>query len=151
MKFPLAYPKEFFLFSFSIGKKQGTNPHFTRKLSHFCYFFLLLICREESFCDGTAPTCPLSQVKPNKTVCNKEFVCYKGECTGSICLAYGLESCQCTQGKIKVLPIISYIFHEKKGPFPVQTGNKPKISPGNKRECTGSICVTYGLESCQCT
>ena len=55
-------------------------------------------CRDESFCDGTSPYCPLSQVKPNKTVCNKEFVCYKGECTGSICLAYGLESCQCSQG-----------------------------------------------------
>ena len=55
-------------------------------------------CREESFCDGTTPSCPLSEVKPNKTVCNEEFVCYKGECTGSICLAYGLESCQCTQG-----------------------------------------------------
>jgi len=55
-------------------------------------------CREESFCDGTSPNCPLSEVRPNKTVCNKEFVCYKGECTGSICLAYGLESCQCTQG-----------------------------------------------------
>ena len=68
--------------------------------------FLLLICREESFCDGTAPTCPLSQVKPNKTVCNKEFVCYKGECTGSICLAYGLESCQCTQG----MTLIRYIL-----------------------------------------
>ena len=25
-------------------------------------------------------------------------MCYKGECTGSICLAYGMESCQCTQG-----------------------------------------------------
>ena len=41
-------------------------------------------CREESFCDGTSSSCPLSQVKPNKTVCNKEFVCYKGECTGII-------------------------------------------------------------------
>ena len=55
-------------------------------------------CRAESFCDGTAAACPWSQVRPNKTVCNKEFVCYKGECTGSICLAYGLESCQCEQG-----------------------------------------------------
>ncbi|CAB4055708.1 ADAM10 [Lepeophtheirus salmonis] len=55
-------------------------------------------CRAESYCDGTASTCPDSIVKPNKTVCNKEFVCYKGECTGSICLAYGMESCQCKQG-----------------------------------------------------
>lgn len=53
-------------------------------------------CREESYCDGTSASCPLSQVRPNKTVCNKEYVCYKGECTGSICLAYGLESCQCS-------------------------------------------------------
>ena len=57
-------------------------------------------CREESYCDGTTPNCPLSQVKPNKTVCNKEFVCYKGECTGSICLAYGMESCQCSQVRV---------------------------------------------------
>ena len=30
-----------------------------------------------------------------QTICKDEFVCYKGECTGSICLAYGLDSCQC--------------------------------------------------------
>ena len=35
-------------------------------------------CREESFCDGTFSMCPMSELKPNKTVCNKEFVCYKG-------------------------------------------------------------------------
>ena len=35
-------------------------------------------CRDVSFCDGLAPACPLSALKPNKTVCNKEFVCYKG-------------------------------------------------------------------------
>lgn len=52
-------------------------------------------CRDPSFCDGRMPQCPPSKNKPNKTICNKEFVCYMGECTGSICLAYGLESCQC--------------------------------------------------------
>lgn len=52
-------------------------------------------CRDPSFCDGRMPYCPLSINKPNKTICNKESVCYMGECTGSICLAYGLESCQC--------------------------------------------------------
>lgn len=55
-------------------------------------------CRDESFCLGDSPQCPDSVLKPNKTVCNEEFVCYKGECTGSICLAYGMESCQCQQG-----------------------------------------------------
>ncbi|CRK88806.1 CLUMA_CG002530, isoform A [Clunio marinus] len=55
-------------------------------------------CRDPSYCDGRMPHCPPSVNKPNKTICNKEFVCFMGECTGSICLAYGLESCQCIPG-----------------------------------------------------
>ncbi|XP_065333192.1 disintegrin and metalloproteinase domain-containing protein 10 isoform X1 [Cloeon dipterum] len=55
-------------------------------------------CRDASYCDGRGPACPPSTNKPNKTVCNEEFVCFMGECTGSICLAYGLESCQCIPG-----------------------------------------------------
>uniref|UniRef100_A0A182IXJ7 Uncharacterized protein n=1 Tax=Anopheles atroparvus TaxID=41427 RepID=A0A182IXJ7_ANOAO len=55
-------------------------------------------CRDPAYCDGLQPICPPSINKPNKTICNKEYVCYMGECTGSICLAYGLESCQCTVG-----------------------------------------------------
>ncbi|XP_066997248.2 disintegrin and metalloproteinase domain-containing protein 10 [Anabrus simplex] len=55
-------------------------------------------CRDSSFCDGRGPQCPPSINKPNKTICNDEFVCFMGECTGSICLAYGLESCQCIPG-----------------------------------------------------
>ncbi|XP_055587566.1 disintegrin and metalloproteinase domain-containing protein 10 isoform X2 [Uranotaenia lowii] len=55
-------------------------------------------CRDPAFCDGKMPVCPPSINKPNKTICNKEYVCYIGECTGSICLAYGLESCQCVVG-----------------------------------------------------
>nr|CAI5843429.1 unnamed protein product [Callosobruchus analis] len=56
-------------------------------------------CRDESFCNGRDPQCPPSINKPNKTICNKELVCFMGECTGSICLAYGLESCQCIPEK----------------------------------------------------
>ncbi|KXJ68472.1 hypothetical protein RP20_CCG003293 [Aedes albopictus] len=55
-------------------------------------------CRDPAYCDGSMPLCPPSVNKPNKTICNKEYVCYMGECTGSICLAYGLESCQCAVG-----------------------------------------------------
>ncbi|XP_055618727.1 uncharacterized protein LOC129763556 isoform X2 [Toxorhynchites rutilus septentrionalis] len=55
-------------------------------------------CRDPAYCDGTMAMCPPSVNKPNKTICNKEYVCYMGECTGSICLAYGLESCQCAVG-----------------------------------------------------
>ncbi|KAK0183166.1 hypothetical protein PV327_001233 [Microctonus hyperodae] len=55
-------------------------------------------CRDASFCDGKSPHCPPSINKPNKTICNRELVCFMGECTGSICLAYGLESCQCIPG-----------------------------------------------------
>ncbi|KAJ6222620.1 hypothetical protein RDWZM_001165 [Blomia tropicalis] len=55
-------------------------------------------CRTASYCNGQGPQCPPSTNKPNKTICNEESVCYMGECTGSICMAYGLESCQCKQG-----------------------------------------------------
>jgi len=55
-------------------------------------------CRDSAYCDGSGPKCPASNNKPNKTVCNDEFVCFMGECTGSICIAYGLQSCQCLVG-----------------------------------------------------
>ena len=35
-------------------------------------------CRDPSFCDGQMPQCPPSVNKANKTICNKEFVCYMG-------------------------------------------------------------------------
>ncbi|CAK1598538.1 unnamed protein product [Parnassius mnemosyne] len=52
-------------------------------------------CRDAAHCDGRRAACPPSRHKPNRTRCDKELVCFMGECTGSICLAYGLESCQC--------------------------------------------------------
>ncbi|KAI8424086.1 hypothetical protein MSG28_002694 [Choristoneura fumiferana] len=56
-------------------------------------------CRDAAHCDGKRAACPASRHKPNRTRCDKELVCYMGECTGSICLAYGLESCQCAARK----------------------------------------------------
>lgn len=35
-------------------------------------------CRDPSYCDGRMPQCPASVNKANKTICNKEFVCYMG-------------------------------------------------------------------------
>lgn len=35
-------------------------------------------CRDASFCNGRSPQCPPSINKPNKTICNEEFVCYMG-------------------------------------------------------------------------
>ncbi|KZC05932.1 Disintegrin and metalloproteinase domain-containing protein 10, partial [Dufourea novaeangliae] len=35
-------------------------------------------CRDASFCDGRTPYCPPSINKPNKTICNREFVCFMG-------------------------------------------------------------------------
>lgn len=35
-------------------------------------------CRDASFCDGRGPHCPPSINKPNKTICNEEFVCFMG-------------------------------------------------------------------------
>lgn len=46
-------------------------------------------CRTASYCSGQTPQCPPSVNKPNKTICNEESVCYMGECTGSICIAFG--------------------------------------------------------------
>ncbi|KAK2704288.1 hypothetical protein QYM36_016626, partial [Artemia franciscana] len=77
-------------------------------------------CRDSSYCDGTTAECPLSINKPNKTVCNDEFVCFMGECTGSICLAYGLESCQC-------LP--------KPGDPPTKSCELCCKKPGDDQEC----------------
>ncbi|KOX76103.1 Disintegrin and metalloproteinase domain-containing protein 10 [Melipona quadrifasciata] len=56
-------------------------------------------CRDASFCDGRGPQCPPSINKPNKTICNEEFVCYMGGYARRLTLyAYGLESCQCIAG-----------------------------------------------------
>lgn len=38
-------------------------------------------CRDSSFCDGRGPHCPPSVNKPNKTICNEEFVCFMGVST----------------------------------------------------------------------
>ncbi|CAG0886588.1 unnamed protein product [Cyprideis torosa] len=35
-------------------------------------------CRNSAYCNGRMPQCPPSVNKPNKTICNEEFVCYKG-------------------------------------------------------------------------
>lgn len=35
-------------------------------------------CRDASFCDGRSAYCPPSINKPNKTICNREFVCFMG-------------------------------------------------------------------------
>lgn len=35
-------------------------------------------CRDPSYCDGRMPLCPPSVNKANKTICNKEFVCFMG-------------------------------------------------------------------------
>ena len=67
-------------------------------------------CRDQSYCDGRGTHCPPSIMKPNKTVCNQEFVCFQGECTGSICLAYGLESCQCLEGPGDSPTKVSYFY-----------------------------------------
>lgn len=56
-------------------------------------------CRDPSYCNGGSAQCPPSKNKANKTICNRDLVCFMGECTGSICLAYGLESCQCIAGE----------------------------------------------------
>lgn len=46
-------------------------------------------CRDASFCDGRSAYCPPSINKPNKTICNREFVCFMGV---SICRGVYVET-----------------------------------------------------------
>lgn len=46
-------------------------------------------CRDASFCDGRSAYCPPSINKPNKTICNREFVCFMGV---SICREVYVET-----------------------------------------------------------
>ncbi|XP_018583626.2 disintegrin and metalloproteinase domain-containing protein 10 [Scleropages formosus] len=53
-------------------------------------------CRFASQCSGTAAACPTPGPKPNMTTCSLETrVCFAGECVQSLCVKYGLESCDC--------------------------------------------------------
>lgn len=52
-------------------------------------------CKNASFCNGTSAVCPPSSNLPNKTKCDDDAVCFVGECTGSMCIAFDLEACQC--------------------------------------------------------
>ncbi|KAI5723823.1 hypothetical protein M8J76_011400 [Diaphorina citri] len=51
-------------------------------------------CSWSSTCSGKSPECPPPPPKANKTRCNEGTqLCINGECTGSICLEWGLHEC----------------------------------------------------------
>ncbi|XP_033757369.1 disintegrin and metalloproteinase domain-containing protein 10-like [Pecten maximus] len=52
-----------------------------------------------TFVTGTSASCPASTPVANGTQCAEGQVCYMGECSGSVCLAHSLESCQCSPTK----------------------------------------------------
>lgn len=55
-------------------------------------------CSNSSFCNGVNASCPVAAPKANLTECNGgRQVCLSGECSGSICLKFGLLECQCQQ------------------------------------------------------
>lgn len=86
-------------------------------------------CRDASFCDGRAPYCPPSINKPNKTICNQELVCFMG--VSCLLVLYYLSSFRF------IVPAIS-------------SSERKLLFTRFSQECTGSICLAYGLESCQC-
>ncbi|XP_069140541.1 disintegrin and metalloproteinase domain-containing protein 10-like [Argopecten irradians] len=53
-------------------------------------------CLSEAKCDGSSAVCPDSTSVANGTYCAEGQVCFLGECSGSVCLAHSLESCQCS-------------------------------------------------------
>lgn len=51
-------------------------------------------CSWSSMCSGKSPECPSPPPKANKTRCNEGTqLCINGECTGSICLEWGMQEC----------------------------------------------------------
>uniref|UniRef100_A0A8D9FBH6 ADAM10 endopeptidase n=1 Tax=Cacopsylla melanoneura TaxID=428564 RepID=A0A8D9FBH6_9HEMI len=51
-------------------------------------------CSWSSTCSGKSPECPAPPPKANKTRCNEGTqLCINGECTGSICLEWGMQEC----------------------------------------------------------
>ncbi|XP_048750317.2 disintegrin and metalloproteinase domain-containing protein 10-like [Ostrea edulis] len=52
-------------------------------------------CLDAGICNGLSVTCPSSTPKSNGTSCADGQVCFLGECSASVCLAKGYESCQC--------------------------------------------------------
>lgn len=55
-------------------------------------------CANATYCNGVNATCPPPESKRNFTECNDgRQVCLSGECSGSICLKYGLSECQCKE------------------------------------------------------
>ncbi|XP_064471108.1 disintegrin and metalloproteinase domain-containing protein 10-like [Ornithodoros turicata] len=55
-------------------------------------------CAYSVTCDGISAKCPKPNEKANMTLCNNDtMVCVSGDCTGSICTAYGMESCSLMQ------------------------------------------------------
>lgn len=99
------------------GPANPLNPPCSRKSTAVCspsegpcctnvcqYSANTIRCREETGCqlaancDGNSATCPVSGHKANTTSCgtSEDYrVCFNGECSGSVCLAYGRTACQC--------------------------------------------------------
>ncbi|XP_078360304.1 disintegrin and metalloproteinase domain-containing protein 10-like [Oculina patagonica] len=55
-------------------------------------------CAHSSYCNGMNASCPVPTPKVDLTECNSgRQLCISGECSGSICLKFGLLGCQCEQ------------------------------------------------------
>nr|CAG4638307.1 EOG090X02I4 [Cyclestheria hislopi] len=58
-------------------------------------------CSEAAYCNGTSAKCPDPAPKPDQIECNGNTqVCQKGECSGSICLKFGMKECFLTSNII---------------------------------------------------
>jgi hypothetical protein len=68
-------------------------------------------CRDASFCDGRGPQCPPSINKPNKTICNEEFVCFMGVSMYSIHTSFDITMCWSKIGNILQIVHFSLKFY----------------------------------------
>ncbi|CAH2105402.1 unnamed protein product [Euphydryas editha] len=60
-------------------------------------------CSHASFCSGRSAECPAPRALPDRTKCNNGTqLCIKGECSGSICLAWNMKECFLSSSPTKI-------------------------------------------------
>lgn len=106
-------------------------------------------CRDASFCDGRSAYCPPSINKPNKTICNREFVCFMGvSMRGGVEMFFSFGACifpfvSCSRS----VPVV-YALHTDwnlASAFLAQTipRRRPASSAVGFQERTNPACTLY--------
>ncbi|MCL4156096.1 UNVERIFIED_CONTAM: hypothetical protein GTU68_035674, partial [Idotea baltica] len=73
-------------------------------------------CTLSSRCSGYNASCPKAKARRDLTFCNEDTkVCINGECSGSICLAHGMQECFLTSDVVQNKKKLCEIACQSKG------------------------------------